>query len=337
MSEDLKTVASFSTPIEAEMARNRLETEGIRAFIADDNTVGWLWHFGTALQGVKVLVAQSDLTRAAELLVVPRGRQAETDGRQAGVEDAPFFDESGLDATAPPRRMEPGRTWTCPKCSVGVDLEMDVCWACGTASDGTEDPEFERADAPVVKPPGDEGEERGPPHPLVALAVVLFAAPFTIAASGKFLLEVFQIDALGIVASSPVVQVVVALLMGAEFLAIIAVFQWYYYMPRCEEEEPDALAEAEAEEELSTEQQWEATAVELDAAARRACLAAILGIAFCPPLLNCYSVWLVVKYDLLGETARQQCGALIYCTVLLNTLLFLLAFLFLIAVGGFTV
>ena len=157
------------------------------------------------------------------------------------------------------------------------------------------------------------------------------------AASGKFLLEVFRIDALGIVANSPVVQVVVALLMGVEFLAIIALFQWYYYLPPSGEEESGDLPEAEVEQGLSAEQEWEPAVTELDAAARRACLAAILGIAFCPPLLNCYSVWLIVKYDLLGETALQQCGALVYCAVALNSLLFLFAFLLLAAAGGFAI
>jgi hypothetical protein len=36
--------------------------------------------------------------------------------------------------------------WTCPKCGTKVDAAFDVCWQCGTAPDGTEDPTFETAD-----------------------------------------------------------------------------------------------------------------------------------------------------------------------------------------------
>jgi len=36
--------------------------------------------------------------------------------------------------------------WTCPKCGSKVDPGFDVCWNCGTARDGTEDPTFVSAD-----------------------------------------------------------------------------------------------------------------------------------------------------------------------------------------------
>src|SRR5262249_50718734 len=32
--------------------------------------------------------------------------------------------------------------WTCPKCKIDVEPEFEVCWSCGTARDGTEDPSF---------------------------------------------------------------------------------------------------------------------------------------------------------------------------------------------------
>jgi hypothetical protein len=44
--------------------------------------------------------------------------------------------------------------WKCPKCSEGVEDSYEVCWNCGTAKDGTEDPTFQRADgAPPAKHP----------------------------------------------------------------------------------------------------------------------------------------------------------------------------------------
>jgi hypothetical protein len=36
--------------------------------------------------------------------------------------------------------------WTCPKCQSKVDVTFEVCWSCGTSSDGEEDPSFARGD-----------------------------------------------------------------------------------------------------------------------------------------------------------------------------------------------
>src|SRR5204863_5314114 len=36
--------------------------------------------------------------------------------------------------------------WSCPKCRAKVDSSFEVCWSCGTSSDGEEDPSFVRAD-----------------------------------------------------------------------------------------------------------------------------------------------------------------------------------------------
>lgn len=40
--------------------------------------------------------------------------------------------------------------WTCPKCAAKVDPSFDVCWQCGTTSDGIEDPTFVPADSAPV-------------------------------------------------------------------------------------------------------------------------------------------------------------------------------------------
>jgi hypothetical protein len=36
--------------------------------------------------------------------------------------------------------------WTCSKCATRIDPAFDVCWRCGTSSDGVEDPDFVSAD-----------------------------------------------------------------------------------------------------------------------------------------------------------------------------------------------
>ena len=36
--------------------------------------------------------------------------------------------------------------WQCMKCRQEVEDNFDVCWNCGTSRDGTEDPDFRKAD-----------------------------------------------------------------------------------------------------------------------------------------------------------------------------------------------
>jgi hypothetical protein len=44
--------------------------------------------------------------------------------------------------------------WRCPKCRSTVDDSFEVCWSCGTSSDGIEDPDFVTADE--AEPVADE-------------------------------------------------------------------------------------------------------------------------------------------------------------------------------------
>jgi putative signal transducing protein len=66
--ERLVTVETFNTPWEAQLARARLETEGIHSVIADENFVRLYWALSNALGGVKLQVRKEDAPRAAELL-----------------------------------------------------------------------------------------------------------------------------------------------------------------------------------------------------------------------------------------------------------------------------
>ncbi|MGJ3255801.1 MAG: DUF2007 domain-containing protein [Alcanivorax sp.] len=45
------TVARFSMPDEAHIAKSRLESEGIPAFVADEHTVGMNWLYSNAMGG----------------------------------------------------------------------------------------------------------------------------------------------------------------------------------------------------------------------------------------------------------------------------------------------
>jgi hypothetical protein len=69
MSEpDLVTVATFPDVAEAELARERLGLEGIRAFVIDAQSAGVMPFMTGAMGGVRVQVEPKDLERAREIL-----------------------------------------------------------------------------------------------------------------------------------------------------------------------------------------------------------------------------------------------------------------------------
>ena len=45
----LKTIATYSFPYEAQIARARLDSEGIPAFVADEQTINMQWLYSNAL------------------------------------------------------------------------------------------------------------------------------------------------------------------------------------------------------------------------------------------------------------------------------------------------
>ncbi len=85
--ESLTTVAAFNSPHEAALARNRLEEEGITAYVVDAETVGMIWLVGGALGGVKVQVAESDARRARAVLASRPGRAGAERPDDYGLEE----------------------------------------------------------------------------------------------------------------------------------------------------------------------------------------------------------------------------------------------------------
>jgi hypothetical protein len=62
------TVASFSQPVEAHLARTRLESEGITCVVSDEYLVRIDWFLSNAVGGVKLLVPAWEAARARDLL-----------------------------------------------------------------------------------------------------------------------------------------------------------------------------------------------------------------------------------------------------------------------------
>ena len=61
-------VETFTSPWEAQLARARLEAEGIETLVADEHLVRMNWFISGAIGGVKLKVRQEDAERAAEAL-----------------------------------------------------------------------------------------------------------------------------------------------------------------------------------------------------------------------------------------------------------------------------
>jgi len=101
------TIRKFGTPQDAYLAKNLLEAENIPARVGDESVTSWLWHVGTALGGTKLLVANRDAARAAEVLRSIESHSGEADGE----------------------------VWCCPHCGAEVDAGFDLCWSCEAARD----------------------------------------------------------------------------------------------------------------------------------------------------------------------------------------------------------
>jgi hypothetical protein len=66
--DELVTVATFQDVPEAQLAQERLEQEGIRAFVIDGQTAGVMPFLANAMGGIRVQVEPKDQERAKEIL-----------------------------------------------------------------------------------------------------------------------------------------------------------------------------------------------------------------------------------------------------------------------------
>lgn len=118
---ELVTVARFGDPIEANLARNRLQEGGVPAFLAEVETVGLAWEFASATGGIKLQVAESDEAKASALLrgrlddaavdpdgLVQEARRAPPEDDEARVEDD---EDDEPDAVETPRDREADRVF----------------------------------------------------------------------------------------------------------------------------------------------------------------------------------------------------------------------------------
>jgi hypothetical protein len=65
---ELETIATYAYPYQAEIARGRLESEGIPAFLADEFLINLNWLYTNAIGGIRLRVAADDALLAREIL-----------------------------------------------------------------------------------------------------------------------------------------------------------------------------------------------------------------------------------------------------------------------------
>lgn len=82
------TIAVFDHVMEAEIAKGRLEAEGIEAFVQDENLVVQNWLYRNAIGGLRLQVAANDADRATEILASMTFDDQDLEPDLAGVEDA---------------------------------------------------------------------------------------------------------------------------------------------------------------------------------------------------------------------------------------------------------
>ena len=96
MAEKLVTIANFDEPYGANIARVKLESEGIKCFLTGENFVATYWLMSFAEHGIKLKVKESDAAGALEVL---------------GANEAGEFEKVDDEELAP-EPMGPA----CPKC-----------------------------------------------------------------------------------------------------------------------------------------------------------------------------------------------------------------------------
>jgi hypothetical protein len=96
MTNDLVTIASYASPVEAEIAKNRLESSEIPAFLVGENTVNMAWHLTNAVGGIRLQVSQADADEARAILRCPNEEAEAIPG------EPPWANADELDEEPPP-------------------------------------------------------------------------------------------------------------------------------------------------------------------------------------------------------------------------------------------
>lgn len=99
MRDGMTRLETYTSEIEAEIAKGRLEALGVRVVLEKDNCGGMRPHLDLQA-GVKLYVLDEELDKAREIMA----------------------DQTVATTTG---------TWTCVGCGEEIDGSYDACWKCG--------------------------------------------------------------------------------------------------------------------------------------------------------------------------------------------------------------
>jgi len=99
MRDEMTRLETYTSEIEAEIAKSRLEALGVTVVLEKDNCGGMRPHLDLQA-GVKLYVVDEDLDKARDILA------------------------AGAVTTTT-------ETWTCGGCGEKIDGSYDACWKCG--------------------------------------------------------------------------------------------------------------------------------------------------------------------------------------------------------------
>jgi hypothetical protein len=147
VADQFVTVATYSLPYEAELAKNLLETEGIESFLTGGLTADTLFGNAGLADQVRLQVREDDAQRAAGLLAV-----------HAASVDADWEERAEHDPDV----------WVCSLCGAPVSNQLTTCHGCQTPRASI------RADRPLAPaaPPPDAVQKRDEIAPAVGRAPV---------------------------------------------------------------------------------------------------------------------------------------------------------------------
>jgi hypothetical protein len=142
--EKLVTVATFTQPLEAQIARGRLEHEGITVFLTGDLTASAFAGFSGIGGLTELQVPEADAERAATVLAECMGEEELDDDWESRAEQ-----EEDL--------------WVCSLCGSSVANDLEVCPSCKTPKEairsGTRTSRI-RSQAPVADELAEQGVQK---------------------------------------------------------------------------------------------------------------------------------------------------------------------------------
>lgn len=68
LDKDLITLQRFSQPMQAHLIKGKLESGGIRCFIADEHLISVNWLYSNAIGGIKLQIKKTDVEKAKKIL-----------------------------------------------------------------------------------------------------------------------------------------------------------------------------------------------------------------------------------------------------------------------------